>query len=122
MTAWDFNELTALSETLAGVAGRVNPAVTKALVAGGEEIRDLAADIAEKDTGTMADSIESTLIIGGGGADAAVEVGPTAFWGRYNEHGTAKMPPRPFMGPAADQKADGIAQSVLDAAAGKVLG
>lgn len=122
MTAWNFNELTALTGTLDGIAGRVKPAVTEALVKGGEEVRDLAADIADKDTGHMAESIESTLVISGGGADAAVEVGPTAFYGRYKEHGTAKMPPSPFMGPAAAQKADGIVQSILDAAAGSVLG
>lgn len=32
----------------------------------------------------------------------AAEVGPTLFYGRFVEHGTSKMAPQAFMGPATD--------------------
>lgn len=122
MTAWDFNEFTSLTESLAGVSGRVTPAVTKAISDGGEKIRDLAKELAPKASGDMADSIESTLLRSGGGTEVTAEIGPTKFYGRYVEHGTSKMGPRPFLGPAADQRTDAIAKNILDAAAETVLG
>lgn len=122
MAEWEFGELVALSETLAGVSGRVTPAVTKAISDGGEQIRDLARDLAPKASGKMSRSIQSTLLRSGGGTEISAEIGPTSYYGRFVEHGTAKMAPHPFLSPAADQRTDAIAEAILNAAAGEVLG
>lgn len=68
-------------------------------------VRKVAADIeasakalAPVDTGNLKSSITTSRNASG----FAAEVGPTANYGIFLELGTSRMPPQPFMGPAAD--------------------
>ncbi len=114
---WDVSEVVALGGGWDAALGRVPKIVQDQLLKAGEKVADRGRALAPKATGKLAGSIEATLISQNFGADVAVEVGPTAFYGRYVEHGTAKMAPRPYMSPAADQEASAIADAVADAIA-----
>lgn len=114
---WDVSEVVALGRGWDAALGRVPQIVQDQLLKAGDKVADRARTLAPKQTGHMADSIEANLLRQNYGADVAVEVGPTAYYGRYVEHGTSMMPPRPFLGPAADQEATAIADAVADAIA-----
>lgn len=58
------------------------------------------------DTGDLIDSIgHSDLRTVGRSGTLSVDIGPTVDYGEWNEIGTSRMPPRPYMGPAADRHA-----------------
>jgi HK97 gp10 family phage protein len=48
-------------------------------------------------SGRLRDSIKAAPVFGG------IEVGPSAFYAALVEFGTAKVPPRPYMMPAAEK-------------------
>jgi HK97 gp10 family phage protein len=119
---WDGKELRAFSATLDGISGRLAPAVVTAMRETGEAVAKRAKELAPKGkTGRMARSIRSDLT-DKGGAEVTVEVGPTVYYGRFLEHGTSKMSPRPFLAPAAEEYTDALADAVLGAAARAVSG
>lgn len=63
--------------------------------------RDIEADakvFAPVDTGNLEASITSDV------KGLSAEIGPTASYGIYQELGTSKMAPQPFMGPAAGRR------------------
>lgn len=58
------------------------------------------------DTGDLIESIShSDLRHVGRSGTLSVDIGPTVEYGEWNEIGTSRMPPRPYMGPAADRHA-----------------
>ena len=120
---WDGSKLVALEQTLAGVSGRVTPAVAKVIKDGGEAIAKRAKELAPRGaTGKLRRSINSTFTAGGGGSEAHAEIGPTAFYGRFVEHGTARMSPHPYLAPAADAESEAITEALAKAAAESVFG
>lgn len=42
----------------------------------------------------------------------AIEIGPTAHYGKYVEFGTSRMAPQPYMGPAADRHQGAFEQAM----------
>lgn len=58
------------------------------------------------DTGTLRNSIDSTVSI------LTAEIGPTANYGAYVEYGTWKMAPQPYMGPSADAAEPGFRKAM----------
>jgi HK97 gp10 family phage protein len=120
MSEWNLNELTALDRMLGGASERVMKAVGVEVKAGGEAVRDRAKDLAPKRTGKLRRSIKST-VTRARDTETSTEVGPTVPYGTFVEHGTSKRAAHPFLGPAADQLAGGIAEKIADAAAGSVL-
>jgi len=119
---WDGSKLVALEQDLAGISGRVAPAVAKVIKDGGEAIAKRAKEIVPKQTGHLGRTISSTFTVGGAGSDARAEVGPTAYYGRFVEHGTSHMSPRPYLAPAADAETEGISEAIAKAAEQAVLG
>lgn len=79
-------------------------------------------DPSRKVTGNLKGSITtSDLRTVGMSGTLSAEVGPTALYGEFQELGTSTLPPRPFMGPAADihaplfeQAMEQLAAEVLD--------
>lgn len=65
----------------------------------GSQIEATGKMLAPVDTGALRASISTSVIDAGLG----VEVGPTVHYGGYNEFGTSRMAPRPYMGPALDR-------------------
>lgn len=82
-------------------ADRIPKDAGKTVVEYAEKAAQRMRDRVPVDEGDTLDSISAdqrpTLTPGGVYADA----GPSWFVARFIEHGTVKMPPRPFVGPAA---------------------
>lgn len=108
--SFDFSEVAALAVTLGAAAsadlGKVRQAVAKATY-------DTEADgkaNAAVDTGTMRNSITSTV------SGYTGEVGPTVEYAPFVEYGTSRMGPQPFMGPALEKNVAPFIDGVADAA------
>lgn len=108
----DAGPLRALSAdlTAAGrqVGNKARAVVRKAAI----DIERDAKALAPVDTGNLKSSIgHSDLRIGTTGSLVA-EIGPTANYGVFLENGTSRMPPQPFMGPAADRNTPSFEQAM----------
>lgn len=111
----DLSELHQFVQQLQTVDQRVPRAVRDVVKKGGEKVRDLAREAAPKKSGDLAKSIESTFT--GNGQLSRAEVGPTEYYGRFVEEGTAKMSAQPYLGPSLDRVAETIGDEIADAAA-----
>jgi HK97 gp10 family phage protein len=100
MDASDFRKLTAdLSKAPRSVGNGAQIVVRKSLVDGVAAAKNKVP----VDTGNLKGSIShSDLRTVGSTGTIGGEFGPTAEYGPYVEHGTSRMAPQPFMGPAAD--------------------
>ena len=77
------------------------------------DIESDAKKLAPVDTGNLKGSIgHSDLRTVGRSGSLSVEIGPTASYGVFLEHGTSRMAPQPFMGPAADRHAPSFEQAM----------
>lgn len=95
---FDFSELDALAADLAAVAETIEPLTeSQALTVVGRQVHADAVAAAPRDTGELAGSI---YLRGGKGYR---DVGATAKQGFFQEHGTSRHPPQPWLGPAADK-------------------
>ena len=106
MTGYD--DLLKLSADL----GKASYEVTrKAQLVVAKTAHDIEADaksLAPVDTGTLRNSISTT--IGNGGLSA--EIGPTVHYAPYLEYGTRRMAPQPYMGPAAERRAEPFVKAI----------
>lgn len=93
----------------------------RAVRAGGAVIRDRMAQLAPRDTGRLSDNIMMTTA--GNRADIGsvqLDIGPSmsAFYGGFQELGTAHHPAQQFIDPAFDQTEDqalsAIAQTLAE--------
>jgi HK97 gp10 family phage protein len=82
----------------------------KATTLASQAVRKTALDIeadakalAPVDTGNLKGSISVDSL-----GPLAAEIGPTATYGIFQEYGTSRMPPQPFMGPAFDRRSPGL--------------
>ena len=60
------------------------------------------------DTGMLRNSISTTISNGG----LSAEIGPTVDYAPYLEYGTRRMPPQPYMGPAAERRAEPFVKAI----------
>lgn len=104
----DFSELLKLSADLGKASYEVTRKAQKVVAKTAYDIEATAKSLAKVDTGTMRDSIGTT--ISGGGLTA--EVSPTVNYAIYNEFGTRRMAPRPFMGPALERHSGPFVQAI----------
>lgn len=115
MFSIDVSELNRLSVDLgkasAGATRKASTAVRKSAF----DLEAGAKARAAVDTGFMKNSIGVDIM----GALHA-EVGPTATYAPYQEYGTSRMPPHPFMGPATDA-VEGPFLKAMEDIAGDVL-
>lgn len=106
MTGYD--DLLKLSADLGKASYEVTRKAQKVVAKTAADIEATAKSLAAVDTGVMRDSIGTT--ISGGGLTA--EVSPTVNYAIYNEFGTRRMIPRPFMGPALERHSGPFVQAI----------
>lgn len=93
---FDISELRDLEGDLRKGAGKVEALAPKVVAKVAHDIEASAKVAAPVDTGNLKNSI-STDVDG-----LTAEIGPTASYAMYQEYGTSRMRPQPFMGPAVD--------------------
>lgn len=72
------------------------------------------------DTGNLRASISSTITGDGRNGTMRAEIGPTAEYAGFVEHGTSRMPAQPYLYPAVDEHAEAYYQA-LEHIAGDAL-
>ena len=113
---FDDSELLEFVRRVEGVHGRVTEAIKAVIDDAGQKVADRAKDLAPRGKGKLRRSIRATPVdTRSFGAVYTVEVGPTIFYGRFQEDGTAKMSPRSFLGPALAQHEAAIEEALADA-------
>ena len=92
--------------------GKASYEVTrKAQLVVAKTAHDIEADaksLAPVDTGALRNSIGTTISNGG----LSAEIGPTVHYAPYLEYGTRRMPPQPYMGPAAERRAEPFVKAI----------
>jgi HK97 gp10 family phage protein len=113
-----FEGLEDLQQTLIAVALRFREvALKKAAMAGGQLIRDEAAERAPRRTGVLAEEeMISSARSSSTKFQATVHIGPSAraFYGEFVEKGTIYMRAEPFLRPALEAKREEAAQVAAD--------
>ena len=95
----DFSEVKDLAVDLGKAQADTVKQSQQAVVKTTYDIEATGKRLAAVDTGAMRGSIGSDI-----GVLRSV-IGPTVNYAPHVEHGTSRMPPQPFMGPAADRHA-----------------
>lgn len=97
--SFDFSELQNLAGDL-GAAGEKAIGLARQVVAkAAHDVEAHAKSNAAVDTGAMRNSIGVDMF--GNAVLSRATVGPTVNYAPFVENGTYRMPPQPFMGPAA---------------------
>lgn len=86
----------------------------EALMAGAEVVREAIAAAAPRRTGILSSDIHVSRK---GRIKYSVRIGPglQGFYGRFLEHGTSKMPAKPFMRPAFEASNDAAQEAIRQA-------
>ena len=106
----DMSEVQALAGKIKGASGDLGKDTTKALTKSAKAVERGAKQRAPKDTGTLQSEIYSATK----GGRVAQIIAPTRY-AIFNEFGTAKMAPQPFMTPALEAEAPNFLSAVEDA-------
>lgn len=114
----DARELRDLAQDLSKAGQRVHNQAVRVVAKTAADITADAKSFAPVDTGNLKNSIGHDLYNSGG--EIGAEVGPTANYGVFQEFGTSRMAPQPFLGPAFDRRIDGFEQAMARLA-GEVL-
>lgn len=118
----DTSELRKLTADLEGAGPRVVKATATAIRKGGRRIESKAERLAPRGaTGELAASIEATFYGDGRSGSVTAVIGPTKYYGLFQERGTAHHAPQPFMGPALDAESPRVVAEIEAAAAQGVL-
>ena len=106
MTGYD--DLLKLSADLGKASYEVTRKAQTVVAKTAHDIEADAKSLAPVDTGALRNSISTTISNGG----LSAEIGPTVHYAPYLEFGTRRMPPQPYMGPAAERCAEAFVQAV----------
>lgn len=104
---FDTSELNQLGAQLGDIGREALPLARIAVQKTAADIKADAQMFAPVDTGYLRSSItyETREL-----TDSVVgDIGPTAAYGKYVEHGTSRMAPHAFMGPAFDRRVPDLA-------------
>lgn len=108
----DVSEVRSFAAELAAEARRVGRDVSTAIRTRATELRTRAEATAPRRTGELAGSMTVELSGMGNSAAMSASIGPAARHGRFQEFGTAKMRPQPFMKPALDEVGPKLADDI----------
>ena len=108
----DTSELRKLSADLATASGRVGREASAALRKSAEAVRDAAKALAPVRTGALRGSIEVSGYGDGRSLNASAYIGTTIRQGAFQEFGTSKMAPQPYLGPALAANADAYVSAI----------
>ena len=106
MAEFDFSEFQQLAADLNAVGSRAEPLARIAVAKTAADLQARAQVAAPVDTGFLRSSISTD----NRGLEA--EVGPTAHYGIYQEMGTSRMGPQPYLFPALDAVTPGFEQAM----------
>lgn len=111
----DTSQLLALSANLGKASLTVTLTAAKVVAKSANDLEAAAKQAAPVDTGNLRNSIGTDL------RGLSATVGPTASYGPYLEYGTSRMPPQPYMTPAAERITPAFEKAIEQLAA-KALG
>ena len=94
----DMSEVEALAADLGKASFEVSKRASQVVRKTAFDMEAQAKKLSPFDTGTLRNSISTTIGLGG----LTAEVGPTVNYGIYLEYGTRRMPAQPYMSPAAE--------------------
>ena len=114
MIQFDTSQVASLAADLGGAAPRAVVAAKTVVAKTAFDLVALAQGRVPVDTGETKNSIGADIV----GLTAVI--GPTTYYAPFLEYGTYKMPPRPFMGPAADQVEPGFIEAMRQLGAGAI--
>ena len=117
----DSSELRKLEADLGSAGPRVGKKVAAAVRKGGLAVQRTGRANAPRATGDLAASIEATFYGDGRSGGITAVVGPTVRHGMFQERGTSRHAPQPFMGPALDAESPAVVAEIERAAAQGVL-
>jgi HK97 gp10 family phage protein len=92
---------------LAAFAGKIEHEVEKELDVIGADMRDIAWSLVRVRTGYLQSTIYYRV------SGMVLEFGATADYASYNEFGTWRMAPQPFIRPALDASSQKILEAIL---------
>lgn len=110
----DTRELDAWEATLAAVDQRFRGDLTRIVDDIADEAVGIAKQLAPVDSGDLQESIEVTKK-SGGKFSRSRWIGSKLFYARFQEYGTSRHAPRPFLEPAAEQVAPKFGELVAEA-------
>jgi HK97 gp10 family phage protein len=96
----DVSQVINLAGDLGKSGARVGAKVAKVTRTNGAAMQAKAKALAPRDTGALAASISLKVFGSGNSAAIGANVGSDLVYARYQEAGTAKMAPHPFLIPA----------------------
>ena len=111
---FDSSEMRHLEVDLTKAPASVQRKASRAIRKTAFDIEADAKILAPVDTGNLKNSISTDVTL------LSAEIGPTASYGYYVENGTRYQSPQPYMRPAFDRRAPGLAQALADAG-GEIL-
>lgn len=112
--SFDSSDVRRLEVDLTKAPGTVQRKASQAIRKTAFDIEADAKLLAPVDTGNLKNSISTDVTL------LSAEIGPTASYGYYVENGTRYMSPQPYMRPAFDRRAPGLAEA-LAKAGGEIL-
>lgn len=118
---FDASELRSLAADL-GTIPKISGQLAKVAVKKtAKDIESTAKQLAPVDTGFLRGAISTSDLRNVNQDSPSAEVRASANYAIYQELGTSRMAPQPFMGPAADKHAPAFEQAMAELAA-KALG
>lgn len=114
MATFDMDEVRTLAVDLSAAGDRVGASAAAVIRKAALDVQAEAQRNAPVDTGNLRSSISTTFTGDGRFSSMAAEVGPTASYGFFVEHGTSRMSGQPFLFPALDRVAPSFEAAMAD--------